>query len=32
MEYKAVALMRSKDGLVSKVSGLPPTGTPGFVI
>jgi len=29
---RAVALMRPKSAMVSKVSGLPPAGTPGFVI
>jgi hypothetical protein len=32
IEFTAGALMRPKDALVSKVSGLLPAGTPGFVI
>lgn len=29
---RAVALMRPREALISRVAGLPPTGTPGFVI
>ncbi len=29
---RAVALMRPKDALIGRFSGLPPVGTPGFVI